>query len=152
MLLDDVVCRPCLANCVPEEPLRLRDTFDKFFFTDVFDPMRGKVTLELFRRMSWVDGLVEGVWIFTFACCLATPFSSAPCAVVGLVNLLRFLPYDGFRACAILPWPAACALWDLYVEPRWVGEGNPPEGDARESNCAEVASAMDGRLTGKGEP
>jgi len=97
-----VVGLPGFPNCVCDEPLRFRAGFDEFRFIDVFDPTRGNETLELFRRTSWAEGLVEGV------CCFArisVPFSSVPCI---FVSLFKFRPYDGFRACAIRP--AVCAL------------------------------------------
>ena len=93
-----------LPRWVCDEPLRFRAGFDEFLFIEVFEPTRGNEMFELFRLTSRAEGLVDGV------CCFArfvAPFSSVPCS---FVNLLRFLPYDGFLACAIRPWPVAFAL------------------------------------------
>lgn len=77
---------------LPADPLRFKEFVDEFFSIDTFDPVLGRLTLELLRFICVGVGLDGGVCEGVLICCLDGACSSVVCTAVNLDNLLRFLP------------------------------------------------------------
>ena len=123
--------------CV-EEAFRFRDALEVFFLIETLDPTRGKLTMELLR-LTCMEGLVEGVEPFCLSARAVAP-SSPP---LILVNLLRFLPNEGFLRL----WPTVCDLC-CFGLPAW----GLPEGDPFVAGCVEDALRIaEGRADGEAE-
>ncbi len=66
-----------LLATFPADPLRLREVCDELFCIDTFDPVLGRLTMELLRFICVEVGLKEGVSERVLTCCFGWDRSSA---------------------------------------------------------------------------
>ena len=104
-----------MVKCV-EEALRFSDTLEEFFLMETLDPTRGKLTVELLCLTC--EGLVDGV-VVPFCLVVRAAAPSSPPWI--LVNLLRFLPYEGFLRL----WPTVCDLCCFALPAVGLADGDP---------------------------